>query len=137
MTSSIEQDPWHRAWKLISKKKTYMPAKDLVKDNGTFTNSKEETNAYLLNKYFPENNSDRRREIRADMTNFANLHEPDICDVEIVEVIKNLKRRKAVSDKIPNEAMRAIHEALENRYWSSSSSVGGTWCSRGCGKQLP
>lgn len=39
---------------MLQRKKVYIAAKDLQKDDGTYTTSEVETNEYLLQKYFPE-----------------------------------------------------------------------------------
>lgn len=41
------------------------------------------------------------------------MDEDDICKEQIEEIVKTLKKKKATStDKIPNEAMRAIFEII-------------------------
>lgn len=96
------------------------PAKDLQKEDRTFTESEVESNEYLLRKYFLEANSEEDTEVmrhtRQDRREFLWLEGLDICEEEVIDIIRTFNSKKAVCDKIPNEAMMVIYEAVGDEF---------------------
>lgn len=50
--AQIEADPWHRAWGRVKRPGTIKRESNLRMEDGTYTKNEEETNRYLINKYF-------------------------------------------------------------------------------------
>lgn len=61
-----EQKPWHKLWKFITKGRNITPKKNYRKEDGTYTQTDDETNRYLLEKYFPEDRREDDNEVRRD-----------------------------------------------------------------------
>lgn len=46
---------------------------------------------------------------------YEEREEPEVCREEVIQLIKTLKKRKATAeDRIPNEVVETIYEAIEN-----------------------
>lgn len=112
----VEHDPWAKVWRLIGKKKTFEPKKNYRMENGQYTQTDDETNEYLLKKYFPtdeqENDTDEMRIIRNEQITYTRKDEPIFCLEELASIVRKLRKRKATpaSDRVPNEAVKHIIE---------------------------
>lgn len=78
-----------------------------------------EANEYLIRKYFleddPAKDTKQMRGARQERVHYAIRDEPDRTEGKIEEVIGILKKKKAVSDRTPNEAVTEIWKAIGHK----------------------
>lgn len=102
----------------MGRKRSFKPKSNFERDDGTYTQTEEETDRYLLEKYFPKDDvqedNEEMTEIRTRDVAYNRQDEPEIVKEEVEEIVRALKKGKATphTDRVPNEAVRHIMEAV-------------------------
>lgn len=69
-----------------------------MRDDGTYSERENKANAYLIKKYFPDDDptkdTEEMRTIKLENVQYTERHELDITKEEISDVISSLKKKK-------------------------------------------